>query len=183
MKIKSLFCRYVLRLFGWTLAPKGEDIPKCVICIAPHTSNLDFSLGKLYYNAVGGKAKFLIKKEWFVFPLNIFFKSMGGIPINRSKSSSTTEQLAKEFSKRDFFHLAITPEGTRKKAEEWKKGFYYIALKAKVPIKIAFIDYGKKVVGIKETFYPTGNADEDILYIRSKYEGIQGYHRKNFVSV
>ena len=108
---------------------------------------------------------------------------MGGIPINRSKSSSTTEQLAEEFSRREVFHLAVTPEGTRKKADEWKKGFYYIALKAGVPIQVAYIDYGKKEVGIKATFYPTGNAEKDIITIRSMYEGIRGHHKKNFAEL
>ena len=183
MNIKRLLCRWALHLLGWKIGPKGDDVPKCVICVAPHTSNVDFTMGKLFYNAIGRKAKFLIKKEWFVFPLSLIFKNMGGIPINRSKSSSTTEQLAEEFSRRDVFHLAITPEGTRKKAEEWKKGFYYIALKAGVPIQVAYIDYGKKEVGIKTTFYPTGNADEDIFTIRSMYEGIIGCHKKNFVNI
>lgn len=183
MNIKRSLCRGILHLLGWKIVMKGDDVPKCVICVAPHTSNLDFTMGKLFYNAIGGKAKFLIKKEWFVFPLNILFSSMGGIPINRSKSSSTTEQLAEEFAKRDTFHLAITPEGTRKKTQEWKKGFYYIALKAGVPIQVAYIDYGKKEVGIKATFYPTGNVDEDILAIRSMYEGISGYHKRNFAEL
>ncbi len=183
MNIKRSFCRWVLHLLGWTIGPEGDEVPKCIICVAPHTSNLDFTLGKLFYNAIGRKAKFLIKKEWFIFPLNLVFKSMGGIPINRSKSSSTTEQLAEEFAKRDTFHLAITPEGTRKKTKEWKKGFYYIALKAGVPIQVAYIDYGKKEVGIKATFYPTGNVDEDILAIRSMYKGIRGYHEENFVEL
>ena len=165
---------------GWTLGPEGEDVPKCVICVAPHTSNLDLTIGKLYYNAIGRKAKFLLKKEWFFFPLNIIFKSMGGIPINRSKSSSATELLAEEFSRRDIFHLAIAPEGTRKEVKEWKKGFYYIALKAGVPILISYIDYKKKEAGIKTTFYPTGNADEDIMAIRSMYEDITACHKKNF---
>ena len=178
-----MLCRWALHLLKWKIGPEGEDFPKCVICVAPHTSNIDFTLAKLYYNAIGRKAKFLIKKEWFIFPLGIFFKSMGGIPINRSKSSSTTEQLAEEFSRRDVFHLAITPEGTRKKANDWKKGFYYIALKAGVPILIGYIDYGKKEVGIKATFHPTGNADEDILAIRTMYEGIRGCHKKNFAGL
>jgi len=106
---------------------------------------------------------------------------MGGIPINRSKSSSTTELLAAEFAQRDVFHLAITPEGTRKRAEEWKKGFYYIALKAEVPIQVAYIDYRKKEVGIKTTFYPTGDAEADIRAIRSMYDGVTAHHKGNFV--
>jgi 1-acyl-sn-glycerol-3-phosphate acyltransferase len=108
---------------------------------------------------------------------------MGGIPINRSRSSSTTEQIAEEFAKHDRFHIAITPEGTRKRAKDWKKGFYYIALKAGVPIQVAYIDYGKKGIGIKDIFYPTGDAERDILKIRSMYDGIRGYHDKNFAKV
>ena len=183
MKIKRLICKWVLRVLGWKIGPAGENIPKCVICVAPHTSNLDLTIGKLFYNAIGKKAQFLMKKEWFFFPLNFFFKSMGGIPVNRSKKSSITEQLAREFAKRDIFHLAIAPEGTRKKAEEWKSGFYYIALKARVPIQIGVIDYFKKEIGIKATFYPTGNADQDILAIRAMYEGVRGYHRNNFAGL
>ena len=183
MNIKRLMCRWTLRLLGWKIGPEGDDVPKCVICVAPHTSNVDFTMGKLFYAAIGRKAKFLIKKEWFIFPLSLVFRSMGGIPINRGKSSSTTERLAEEFSRRDVFHLAIAPEGTRKKAEEWKKGFYYIALKAGVPIQVAYIDYKLKEVGIKTTFYPTGNADKDIFTIRSMYEGIVGFNKRNFANV
>lgn len=182
MKIKSLLCRWILHLFGWTKGPDGGDVSKSVICVAPHTSNLDLTLGKLFYNALGKKSKFLIKKEWFFFPLNLLFKSMGGIPINRGQSSSTTERIAGEFARHDSFHIAITPEGTRKRAKVWKSGFYYIALKARVPIQVAYIDYGKKEIGIKETFYPTGNAERDILKIRSLYNGIRGYHDKNFAA-
>jgi 1-acyl-sn-glycerol-3-phosphate acyltransferase len=159
----------------------GGNLRKSVICVAPHTSNLDLFYGKLFYNAVGKKSKFLMKKEWFFFPFNMIFKSMGGIPIDRSKSSSVTEQIADEFSIHDDFHIAITPEGTRKKASEWKKGFYYIALKANVPIEVAYIDYEKKEIGIKAVFNPTGNVDEDIRKIRSMYEGITGCHKKNFI--
>ena len=181
--LKRILSRWSLQIMGWKLRLDGDDVPKSVICVAPHTSNLDLTMGKLFYSAIGKKAKFLIKKEWFFFPLNLIFKSMGGIPINRNKTSSLTEQLAHEFSKRKIFHLAVTPEGTRKKAREWKKGFYYIALKACVPIQIGFIDYYKKEVGIKATFYPTGNADKDILAIRAMYEGIRGYNRKNFAGL
>jgi 1-acyl-sn-glycerol-3-phosphate acyltransferase len=170
-----------LRLTGWKIGDDGGVVRKSVICVAPHTSNWDFFIGKLFYDAVGRKSKFLMKKEWFFFPLNFIFGSMGGIPINRGKSSSVTEYLAEEFSRHDTFHLAITPEGTRKKTSEWKKGFYYIALKAKVPIQVAYIDYMKKEVGIKANFHPTGNAEEDIMTIRSMYEGVKGFHKKNFI--
>ena len=183
MKIKRLICKWILRLAGWKIGPDGGEVPKSVICVAPHTSNYDLTLGKLFYNALGKKAKFLMKKEWFFFPFNLIFKSMGGIPVNRGNASSTTEMIAGEFAKHDSYHIAITPEGTRKRTKEWKRGFYYIALKARVPIQVAYIDYGKKEIGIKEIVYPVGDADREIHYIRNLYNGIKGLHDRNFATV
>ncbi|MDL2265079.1 1-acyl-sn-glycerol-3-phosphate acyltransferase [Parabacteroides sp. OttesenSCG-928-G07] len=182
--MKKAFSKAILRLFGWKLASlEGSDLKKCVICVAPHTSNWDFILGKFVYASIGCKASFLMKKEWFFFPFNLLFKWMGGIPITRGKSASVTDQLAEEFNKRDYFQLAITPEATRKPAPVWKMGFYYIALKANVPILLAFFDYKKKEVGIMEAFYPTGDAEMDIVYIRSRYAGVTGRHPKNFIDI
>lgn len=178
--MKQAICKRILKWLGWTIGPAGEDLPKCVICVAPHTSNLDFILGELFYTAIGKRAHFLMKKEWFFFPMNLLFKSMGGIPINRDKHTSMTEQMANEFATRNVFRLAITPEGTRKEVDEWKKGFYYIAVKADVPIQVAYIDYIDKEIGIKATFHPTGNADADIQTIRSYYQGIKARHQEKF---
>lgn len=174
----SAFYKWILKQLGWKMGNTGENIPKCVICVAPHTSNYDFIWGQLFYRAIGRKAHFLIKKEWFVFPLNIIFKKMGGFPIDRSKQKSVTDQMVKVFEKYKYMHLAITPEGTRKKVDEWKKGFYYIALKACVPIQLAYIDYRKKEMGFMGTFYPTSNPEEDIRTIRSYYQGFQGRNSK-----
>ena len=168
------------RQLGFTPIPFDEDIPKGVICVAPHTSNWDFILGKLYYTALGKEACFLIKKEWFFFPFNLIFGAMGGIPVNRKQNESVTDQMAALFKERDSFQLAITPEGTRKKTTEWKRGFYYIALKANVPILLAYIDYKTKEVGIGRVFYPTGNADADIEEIQRYYKHFTGKHPANF---
>lgn len=181
--MKKAISKWLLGLFGWKLGPLGEYVPKCVICVAPHTSNWDFILGKLFYNSIGRKASFLIKREWFFFPFNLIFSAMGGIPVDRRKNTSVTDQMAAEFEKREFFQLAITPEGTRKAAKEWKKGFYFIALKANVPIMLAYIDYKKKEVGIKEFFYPTGDVNSDIEKIRGYYQGVTGKHPDNFKQV
>lgn len=178
--MKKIFSKWLLRLMGWHVGPAGDDVARCVICVAPHTSNMDFVIGKLFYFAVGKQAAFLMKKEWFAFPLGIFFRAMGGVPIDRSRNTSMTELMAAEFARRKHFRLAITPEGTRKHVDEWKRGFYYIALKAGVPIQLGYIDYGRKEVGIMETFRPTGDAESDIRYIRSRYEGMAGNHRERF---
>jgi 1-acyl-sn-glycerol-3-phosphate acyltransferase len=180
MTVKVLLSKLALRVAGWRKGPLGEYVPKCVICVAPHTSNWDLFVGKLLYTSLGRKAHFLIKKEWFFFPLNLFFKWMGGIPIDRNRNASMTDIMAGELNRHETFHLAITPEGTRKMAGEWKRGFYYIAIKANVPILLAYIDYLKKEVGVKALFYPTGNADDDMNAIKSYYAGVTAKHPRNF---
>jgi 1-acyl-sn-glycerol-3-phosphate acyltransferase len=181
--MKKALSKWLLRISGWTCGSLGEYVPKCVICVAPHTSNWDFIIGRLFYASLGREVCFLIKQEWFFFPFNIIFGGMGGIPVNRRKNTSVTDQMAGEFNKRNTFHLAVTPEGTRKVTREWKRGFYYIALKASVPILLAYIDYKKKEVGAKTLFHPTGNADIDIETIREYYRDITGKHPSNFEQV
>ena len=173
----------LLRLAGWKIGQVCEDVPKCVICVAPHTSNWDFVVGKLCYTALGRNAGFLIKKEWFFFPFNLFFSWLGGVPVDRNKHTSVTDQMVEEFNKRRAFQLAITPEGTRKRTDTWKRGFYYIAQKAQVPIMIAYFDYAKKEAGFKKVFYPTGDAEKDIRTIREYYRGVTACHPENFVQI
>lgn len=181
--MRKSISKALLKIAGWKLGPLGEDVSKCVICVAPHTSNWDFILGKLFYSSLGRNASFLIKKEWFFFPFNLFFNWLGGVPVDRRKKTSVTEQMVAEFNNREQFHLAVTPEGTRKRAEEWKKGFYFIALNANVPILLAYFDYAKKEVGVKSLFYPTGNVEEDIKIIRSYYNDVTACHPENFVKI
>jgi 1-acyl-sn-glycerol-3-phosphate acyltransferase len=158
---------------GWKIGPLVEDVPKCVICAAPHTSNWDLIIGELFYTSIGRRARFLIKKEWFFFPFNILFKAIGGIPVDRSKRMSVTDQVAEMFETTDKLQVAITPEGTRKQVDEWKKGFYYIAIKANVPILMAYVDMKNKEIGFKGTFIPTGDADGDIAKIKSYYAELE----------
>lgn len=172
--------KLILNVAGWKTVVAVEEPSKSVICVAPHTSNWDLIMGKLAYWAVGRKAFFLIKKSWFFFPMNLFFNAIGGVAVDRTKKNSVTQQMVDEFNARESFHLAITPEGTRKLVEDWKMGFYYIALGANVPIQIAYIDFAKKEVGIKALFYPTGDEQADIASIKSYYKGITGKFPERF---
>ncbi len=179
--MKNALSKAILKWFGWkTASCEGFELPKCVICVAPHTSNWDFVVGKLFYTSIGMTAGFLMKKDWFFFPFNILFKSMGGVPVDRSKSTSITDQVAEMFHQNERFQIAITPEGTRKRTEDWKKGFYYIALKANVPILVAYMDYGKREVGTKAIIYPTGDAEADIARIREYYRDVTACHPENY---
>lgn len=173
-------CEQLIKIAGW----KGEigvEIPdKCVVCVAPHTSNWDFILGKVFYTSIGRTASFLIKDSWFFFPFNLFFDWIGGVPVNRSKSGDLTDQMALEFKKRPGFQLAITPEATRKRNPNWKKGFYFIALKAEVPILLVSFDYKKKIVAANRIFIPTGNEEVDMREIMNYYKGVTARHPENF---
>ena len=101
--------------------------------------------------------------------------------MERTKNNSMTEVLAAEFEKHDKIQLAITPEGTRKPVKEWKKGFYFIALKANVPILLIGLDYGKKEAVMLDLFYPSGDHESDIVNIKSYYKDIKGRHPENFI--
>ena len=172
--------KFILKLFGWTAMTTTPNPPKSVICVAPHTSNWDFILGYLYYWAEDRKASFLIKESWFVFPLGILFRRIGGVPVNRSRASSVTQQMTDEFNKREIFHLAITPEGTRSLVKKWKMGFYHIACKADVPIQLAKFDYKNKKLGITGIFYPTGDETADLEAIQDFYRGANARFPEKF---
>lgn len=174
--------RFILtKIMGWRVINRLPEIDKCVVVVAPHTSNWDFVVGKLAYSSLGRTANFLIKKEWFVFPFNLFFKSIGGIPVARDRKTSMTNVLAAEFDKHEKLHLAITPEGTRKPRKEWRKGFYFIAKKAGVPLMLIGLDYGKKEASVLDIFYPTGIYAQDIVKIKSYYKDITAKKPENFI--
>ena len=165
---------------GWT-SEVTEDCPsKCIICLAPHTSNWDFLIGQLYNRAHGLKSNFLMKKEWFFWPLGPIFRRMGGIPVYRQKHTSMTDALAQTVKQADSFRLCITPEGTRSRVEEWKKGFYFIALKAEIPILLFGIDYEKKLVRCTQTVVPTGDVEADMRRIKLYYKDFKGRKPENF---
>lgn len=171
---------WILKTAGWKPSLTTEEPQKSVICVAPHTSNWDFIIGKLSYWAAGRETNFLMKKSWFFFPLGNMLRAMGGVPVDRSKRTSVTQQMAEEFKNRESFHLGITPEGTRGLVKKWKMGFYHIAIKANVPIEIAYIDYGKKEMGIKAVYYPTGNEAEDMAAIKAFYKDVTARFPERF---
>jgi 1-acyl-sn-glycerol-3-phosphate acyltransferase len=174
------FYAFLLRLFGWKSVIPVSIPSKCVICVAPHTSNRDFFIGIIFAKSIIGNPHFLMKKDWFFFPLGYFLKKMGGIPVNRKKKTFLSEQMVEVFNSQDSFYLAIAPEGTRKKNVQWKSGFYYIALSAHVPITLAYIDYKKKEIGVFDNFYPTGNAGSDMMAIKQHYKHVNGRNPDDF---
>lgn len=124
----------------------------------------------------------LIKKEFFFWPVGFLLRKMGGIPTDRSKGANLIRQVIKQFNERDYMHLAITPEGTRKRTKNWKAGFHTIARNANVPVYVVSFDWGRKVVTLWGEFELTDNAAEDIKRLKAFYceKGVKGKHPENF---
>ncbi len=178
--MKQFFHWLLYKRWGWHKDVSVTHPDKYVICLAPHTSNWDFAIGQLYMRAEGLHVNFLMKKEWFFWPLGPIFKRMGGIPVFRSKHTSMTDQLAAVAQSRQRFSLCVTPEGTRSLNPDWKKGFYFIALKAQIPILLYGVDYQKKIIKCTESFIPTGNLEEDMRHIKMYFKDLKGKNPENF---
>ncbi len=177
------FCRWLLyKVLGFSVEETIEKPNKYVIALAPHTSNWDFIIGLIFSKAQDFQCDFLMKKEWFFWPLGPIFKRLGGIPVSRSKNHSLTDQLAQMAQERDTFHLCITPEGTRQLQTEWKKGFYFIALKANIPILLYGLDYKDKRIVCTKMVHPTGDIDNELTEIKKYFKPFTGKHPEKFTT-
>ena len=165
---------------GWRTEYDLPQVDKAVLCLAPHTSNWDFIIGKLIYSGLGRQVNFLIKQEWMRGPVGWWMRRRGAIGVDRDRRTSMTDKCIRILQEHDHVHLTITPEGTRKANPDWKKGFYYIALGAKVPILMLALDYREKEAKVLGLFTPTGDADADIKAIKRHYIGIQAKHPELF---
>ena len=165
---------------GWTQDVTEPHPDKYIICLAPHTSNWDFFIGQLYNQAMGLGSNFMMKKEWFFWPLGPILRLMGGIPVYRQRHTSMTNAMADAACKNDKFRLCITPEGTRSRVEEWKKGFYFIALKARLPILLYGLDYERKLIQCTCTVIPTGDVEADLRQIKLYFKDFKGRKPENF---
>ena len=168
--MKKQFARFILKLFGWKVQnniPPGTK--KFVTMMAPHTSNWDFLVGWFGYMSIGINSKYLIKKEAFVFPLGTILTAMGALPVDRRASTNIVHQVGEMFKKSDSLVITIAPEGTRSINRNWKRGFYYIAENANVPIAFGFLDYKTKTGGVGAMLTPTGDYEADLEVIEDFY--------------
>ena len=177
------FARTVTKLIGWKRIGAFHGQPKLVVIAAPHTSIMDFVMGWLGLHGFGIRAQFIIKKEFFFFPVGPIIRALGAIPVKRGdRNNDMVSQMVKHFKERDSFYLVITQEGTRKKVKKWKKGFYQIAMQAGVPIVVSVVDYGKKQMGPVAEFIPSGDYDKDMKFIKECYTGITAKYPENFTN-
>ena len=150
--MKKWIGSFVLWLMGWKIELQGDlkTLNRCVLVVAPHTTNWEFVLGILAYWKMEKPIKLIIKdahtKAWYGW----LVRKLGGIGINRSQRNHLIEFVTELFKKEDF-SLVVTPEGTRSKVNKWRMGFYHIALSAQVPIVLGAGDFKKKMIYIGKT--------------------------------
>lgn len=160
---------------GWKIVGiENAEVKKSVMMVMPHTSNHDFYLGIFTRGISGLEMNWVGKKELFKFPFGYYFRSVGGEPLDRSGGLNKVDAIVSIFERKEIFRLAIAPEGTRKEVKEIRTGFYFIALKAKVPIIPVAFDWGKKEVRLGKPFLPTGNYEADLEILKSNYKGVIG---------
>lgn len=165
-----------LRIVGWRMEGQFPDIPKFVMIAAPHTSNWDVPLLLFLAFFFQTKLYFMLKDATFRWPFGGFFKWLGAIPIDRTKSSGMVEQSIQAFRENQELVMVVPPSGTRSKVLYWKTGFYHIARGANVPIVCGFLDYRRKVGGVGPMVTPTGDIEADMQTIRAFYATITGKH-------
>jgi 1-acyl-sn-glycerol-3-phosphate acyltransferase len=180
--MRRVFFRKILQFFGWRAVPEPGRFPdQFVLIVAPHTSMWDFVWGYCCMQSLGVRMRILIKQEMFFFPLGALLKWLGAIPVDRSPGNNTVSQVVSLIRQHSKIVVVITPEGTRKPTARWKKGFYRIAMEAKIPLGLGYLDYATKTYGIPEMLMPTGNYSNDLLRMRSLYQGKKGKHPDRFV--
>ncbi|MBI2380146.1 MAG: lysophospholipid acyltransferase family protein [Gammaproteobacteria bacterium] len=165
---------WLLRLAGWKVTSRLPDIKKYIIIVYPHTSNWDFPIGLFAAWALRMDVTFLGKHTLFVGPFGWLFRSLGGYPVKRDERKNMVSQVVELIESRERISIALAPEGTRKKTDHWKSGFYHIALEAKVPVVLAYIDARRREIGVGPTLEMSGDKELDVQRIRAFYQDKQG---------
>jgi 1-acyl-sn-glycerol-3-phosphate acyltransferase len=164
---------------GWRIEGAIPDVPKLVIIAAPHTTNWDFVVGIAAKLALGLQVLWFGKHTLFRFPLGPVMRMLGGMPVNRSASHDVVSAIVEEFGRRDRLIIGIAPEGTRKKVERWRTGFYHIAHATHTPILPVALNWGARAIQIQPPFATTGDVETDLRLLQSGLADVRGLRPKN----
>ena len=174
MRWLSKFLYY--KVLGWKITGFLDfgKVKKAVIIAVPHTSWHDFYIGVLLRSVIGIETNFVGKKSLFKGPFGWLFRSLGGSPVERKRNENQVESIARLFNDKEVFRMTMSPEGTRKKVEEWRTGFYYIAKTANVPIIMFTLDFENKENRFSEPFYTTDNKEADFKFMKAYFKDVKG---------
>ncbi len=166
----KLLSRLGLKLVGWKTEGTAPVEKNFVLIAAPHESNIDLVLLLTFAFVLDFKLYWMGKDSLFKGPLGPIMRWCAGVPVDRSKANNLVDQMVEKFDEIGELVLTVPPEGTRSKVKRWKTGFYYIAVGAKVPIALGFLDYAKKTGGLGPICYPCGDIDKDLKTIQGFYD-------------
>jgi 1-acyl-sn-glycerol-3-phosphate acyltransferase len=169
-----------LKAAGWRCEGTAPSVSRYVLVAAPHTSNWDFPLMMAMAFVLGMRISWMGKHTLFAPPLGFLMRWLGGIPIERHKRTNVVDQMAEKLREPAPLALVVPAEGTRRRTEHWKSGFYHIARRAGVPVVLAYLDYGRKVGGIGPTIELSGDPKRDMDLVRTFYADKQGRFPEKF---
>tara|TARA_B100001248_G_scaffold162084_1_gene122285 strand:- start:249 stop:806 length:558 start_codon:yes stop_codon:yes gene_type:complete len=179
----SLLNKFIfLNILKWKIT---GDIPidkKLIFAVGPHTSAYDFFVGLFFRShlKMENQIKFIGKAELFQIPIfGLFLRSIGGIPVIRNQSNNSVDYLVNVINDNKEIYLSLFPEGTRSKVDKLKTGFYFIALKSKIPIQPIGFDFEKRIVDFGKKFNPSGDIDKDMKHITSYFSKFKGKFPEN----
>jgi 1-acyl-sn-glycerol-3-phosphate acyltransferase len=178
----AALARMVLRITGWKLDVQLPNEPKMVILAAPHTSNWDGVIAITAGLALDIHMNIFVKHSLFRPPFGRLLRTLGAMPIDRRAPGGTVAVITRAFAKQPQMLVALAPEGTRSRAEKWKRGFHQIASNAGVPIVCAYIDYRRKRIGIGPVFRPSDSYAADLETIQAFYRTITPRHPERFAA-
>lgn len=166
----------VLRLLGWRLDIRLPSLRKFVVILVPHTSNWDFVVGLAAIFAIQVRVNWWAKHTLFRWPFGGMMEWLGGIPIDRARTRGAVPQAIEAIEQRSHFIFGLAPEGTRSRVDRWKTGFYQIAVGARLPILLAYMDYRDKVCCVREAIQPTGDYAADTAKMLAYYRDVSPRH-------
>lgn len=165
----------ILKLAGWKAVGDARSIPdRAMFVAAPHTTNWDLPYALMLAFKLKLPIYWMGKTSIFRFPFGGIMRWLGGIPVERDRSTNLVDAMIQRFSEEDKLLVVIAPEGTRKNVSEWKSGFYHIAHGAGVPLVLGFVDYPNKQGGVGPLFQTSGDYESDLKKIKSFYTPFRG---------
>lgn len=181
--VARLFFRalvWIYRRGGWTATGTAPPFPKYVLIAVPHTTGWDFPNLIGVCDEVGIEPQFMAKASLFRWPIGRFMRSVGGIPVDRMSAEHMVPQMVEVFAARERLALVIAPEGTRDAVDQWRTGYYRIALAAGVPIVCSYMDYKRRRAGVGPVIHPTGDREADMKIAHDFYRKVLPADVKGF---
>jgi 1-acyl-sn-glycerol-3-phosphate acyltransferase len=179
--VLRIAARALLALLGWRIEGEIPNLPRCVVIVAPHTSNWDFIIGLLALLALDLRVTWLGKHQIFRRPFGPLFRRLGGVAVDRSAAGGVVGRAVAVLAPPHSTFLAIAPEGTRGKVQHWKSGFWRIARAAGVPIVPVAFDYRTRaVVFLGEPYRPTADYAADLAALQRRFSAEMARNPGNY---